>query len=248
MADQHLLDEGGAGPAGAEDDREHGCLSPPAPAAVPLAEQARPGAARRALVGADDPLHHLDRVDRVQPDRRLRRQHEAVGPVEQRVHDVVDLGDRRPSARDHRLEEVGGDVDRCPGPPGAGQRLRVGRTGTCSIGTSRERSPRSMRTASARPDDAVHVAHTGPALDLRDQHVVRDPAGSRVCTTSSQRFANDSATWRMPAWRPRAMAARSLSLSAGRCRGAGVITTRLVRTDPAAAHDPAEHAVVDTGR
>ncbi len=62
--------------------------------------------------GPADPLHLLHALHRVAPDGRLPREHYRVGPIEDRVRDVGDLGARRTGVPDHGVEHLGGDDDR----------------------------------------------------------------------------------------------------------------------------------------
>ncbi len=64
-----------------------------------------------ALESADDLADHRCTLDGIFADRRLGSENQAVGSISQRVIDVVDLGPRGGGHRDHRLEEVGGDID-----------------------------------------------------------------------------------------------------------------------------------------
>ena len=57
---------------------------------------------------AGDPVHRPHRLERVVAHRRLRREHDRVGAVEDRVGDVGRLGAGGPRRVDHRLEHLGG--------------------------------------------------------------------------------------------------------------------------------------------
>ena len=63
------------------------------------------------LGGLDDPRHRAHGVDRPGADRRLAREHQRVGAVEDGVGGVGGLGARRARVLDHRLEHLGGDDD-----------------------------------------------------------------------------------------------------------------------------------------
>ena len=56
------------------------------------------------LVPLDHVEHHVDRANGMLADGRFGRQDQAVGAVEERVDDVVELGAGRLAIDDHRLE------------------------------------------------------------------------------------------------------------------------------------------------
>ncbi len=56
---------------------------------------------------SDDPVHRAHGLDRVLPDRGLRRQHDGVGAVEDRVGDIGGLGPRGPRVVHHRFQHLG---------------------------------------------------------------------------------------------------------------------------------------------
>ena len=62
--------------------------------------------AEARLDGERDPVHHADGFDRVLADRRLAREHDRGGAVEDRVGDVGCLRARRLGRVDHRLEHL----------------------------------------------------------------------------------------------------------------------------------------------
>ena len=55
---------------------------------------------------ARDPVHREDRFERIHPDSGFGGEHHRVGPVEDRIRDVGDLGTRRPGIGDHRLQHL----------------------------------------------------------------------------------------------------------------------------------------------
>src|SRR5918997_2336444 len=58
-----------------------------------------------------DAVHLLHALQRVAPDGRLAREHHRVGPVEDGVRDVGDLGAGGPGVPDHGVEHLRGDDD-----------------------------------------------------------------------------------------------------------------------------------------
>src|SRR5215210_6656378 len=62
--------------------------------------------------GPADPLHLLNALYRIATDGRLPREHYGVGPIEDGVGDVRDLGTRRTWVPDHGVEHLGGHDDR----------------------------------------------------------------------------------------------------------------------------------------
>src|SRR5829696_7761696 len=73
-----------------------------------------------AFCGTADPLHLLHAPFRVAPDGRLAREHHRVGPVEDGVCHVRDLGTRRTGVPDHGVEHLRGDDDRFAQTPATG--------------------------------------------------------------------------------------------------------------------------------
>jgi hypothetical protein len=74
-----------------------------------LEERDRP---RQALLGrGDDQVHDPHRVDGPFAHRCLGRQHQRVGPVEDRICHIRDLGSRRPAGGGHGLEHLRGHDD-----------------------------------------------------------------------------------------------------------------------------------------
>ena len=78
---------------------------------------------QRALGALGHRGHHLDRLHRVGADRRLGREHDRVGAVEDRVGHIGDLGAGRARGVDHRLEHLGGGDRRAGQAPGRAQQL-----------------------------------------------------------------------------------------------------------------------------
>src|SRR5215467_3912939 len=80
---------------------------------VVMAPALQPWLAGNAGLGRDDDAdHHIDRFTRILAARGLARQHDYVGPVDDRVGDVAGFGSRRPWALDHRLQHLRGGNDR----------------------------------------------------------------------------------------------------------------------------------------
>ena len=73
---------------------------------------------RVALHLGGDAVHRGDRLDRVGAGRRLRRQHDRVGALEDGGGDVGDLGAGRHRRGDHRFQHLGRDDHRLAGAAG----------------------------------------------------------------------------------------------------------------------------------
>ena len=71
----------------------------------------------------DDARHHLHRLDRILPRRRLGGEHHRIRAVEDRVRDVRRLRARRARVRGHRLQHLRGGDGEPPPPAGARQDL-----------------------------------------------------------------------------------------------------------------------------
>ena len=71
-----------------------------------------------ALGFADDGVERLDGSHRIQPDRRLARQHDGVHAVINGIRCIADFSARRPRLEPHRLEHLRSDDDRNAGAPG----------------------------------------------------------------------------------------------------------------------------------
>src|SRR5919107_1618082 len=69
--------------------------------------------------GPADPLHLLHALHRVAPDGRLPGEHYRVGPIEDRVGHIRDLGARGTGVPDHGVEHLGSHDDRLAEAPAA---------------------------------------------------------------------------------------------------------------------------------
>ena len=105
---------------------------------------------RIALHLLGDAVHGGDRLDRVLPGRRFRRQHDRIGAFEDRGRNVRHLGAGRHRARDHGFQHLGRDHDRLAGAPRRARVICFCTPGTFSSGISTPRSPRATISASAR--------------------------------------------------------------------------------------------------
>ena len=97
------------------------------------------------------------------------------------------------------------------------------RRGMRSMGSCRERSPRSIKSASdAR---AIASRFTSP-LRVSIFEITKAFSGqtARISATSEARFAKDKATWQIPIWAPIFIAARSFSVSTGKGMSRSTLT------------------------
>ena len=78
---------------------------------------------RVALHLLGDAVHGGDRLDRILPGRRFRRQHDGVGALEDGGRHVGHLGAGRHRAGDHRFQHLGRDHHRLAGAPRAARHL-----------------------------------------------------------------------------------------------------------------------------
>ena len=136
-------------------------------ARVPARRLRRPVLRAARFHGLGDPRGGRGGLEREPADRRLAREHDAVGAVQHRVRDVGGLGARGPGRADHRLQHLRGDDRRAATAARAARSRSFWSSGTSSIGSSTPRSPRATITASVTSQDLLDVLHGRLRLDLR---------------------------------------------------------------------------------
>ena len=168
---------------------------------------------RVALDLLGDAVHGRDRLDRILPGRRFRRQHDRVGALEDGGGDVGHLGAGR-----HRSwrSSIPASASR---PRPACRRARPARVicfcmpGTFSSGISTPRSPRATISASARSMISSSRV-TACGFSILAMTAARPRVIFLASAMSSGRWTKDSATQSTPASSAASRSERSFSVSA----------------------------------
>src|SRR5215210_2189689 len=119
------------------------------------------------LRGPADPLHLLHALLRVAADSRLPREHHGVGPVEDRVGHVGDLGARRTGVPDHGVEHLGGHDNGLAAAP-APRPYALLLYGDSLGGELDREIPARHHDAVRCPNDVLDVVYGLVLLDLGD--------------------------------------------------------------------------------
>src|ERR671921_116609 len=124
-----------------------------------------------ALRGAADALHLLHAPLREAPDGRLAREHHRVGPVEDGVGHVGDLGTRRAGVPDHGVEHLRGHDDRFAQAPATGDHALL-LDGHPLGGELDGEVPAGHHDAVGGRDDVLNVVYGLVLFDLGDDRRV----------------------------------------------------------------------------
>ena len=120
------------------------------------------------LGAADDPVHHLHRIDRIAAGGRFRRKHDGVGAVVDGGRHVGGFGPRRRRGADHAVEHLGRDDDRLDRKAAGADQLLLAAGDFLVRDLDAEVAARD-HDGVGQADDVLDLVESRRLFDLRDE-------------------------------------------------------------------------------